>query len=220
MSDDEQVKKDVVDQLYWDTSVDASKTKVEVADGKVTLSGTVSSYPARRAAHTDALVVPGVTSVDNQLVVELPPALPLPDDELEERIVRVLEWSTGVEPEDTRVSVNGGWVTLEGSVDAYWKKAGAEELVSDLIGVVTVANQLAVVPTESVVDKAIADDVVSALERNAAVDARSINVEVENGVVILSGVVPNASAVREALGSARYTAGALDVVNKLRIGEG
>jgi osmotically-inducible protein OsmY len=37
---DEQIKKDIVDHLAWDSSVDASKVKVEVDRGNVVLSRT------------------------------------------------------------------------------------------------------------------------------------------------------------------------------------
>lgn len=43
---DVKLKKDVVDSLYWDSRVDASRIKVDVADGKVTLTGTLSDHTA------------------------------------------------------------------------------------------------------------------------------------------------------------------------------
>lgn len=40
---DEEIKRDLVDELYWDYRVDASNVKAEVSDGKVRLTGTVPS---------------------------------------------------------------------------------------------------------------------------------------------------------------------------------
>jgi hyperosmotically inducible protein len=51
---EEQIKRDVVDQLYWDNRVDASDVTVEVSNGTVTLRGTVPTYFASTAALNDA----------------------------------------------------------------------------------------------------------------------------------------------------------------------
>ena len=57
-SKDEQIKKAVVDMLYWDSRVDASDIHVEVTDGEVTLRGTVPSYATKEAALFDAWKIP------------------------------------------------------------------------------------------------------------------------------------------------------------------
>ncbi len=40
MTISEEVKKDVVDTLYWDDRIDVSKVNVEAQESRVTLSGT------------------------------------------------------------------------------------------------------------------------------------------------------------------------------------
>ena len=77
---DEEIKKDIVDHLYWDYGVDASDVKVEVSDSNVTLTGTVQSYAARGAAVSDAWSVRGVTDVDNLLSVHFLPTFAAPTD--------------------------------------------------------------------------------------------------------------------------------------------
>jgi len=47
---DEEVKKNVADELSWDDRVDATDVSVDVRDGRVVFSGTVLTYAARRAA--------------------------------------------------------------------------------------------------------------------------------------------------------------------------
>ncbi|MFO7772953.1 MAG: BON domain-containing protein [Dehalococcoidia bacterium] len=215
---DEQIKKEVVDQLYWDQSVDASDVIVEVSDGRVTLKGTVPSLGTRTAAHTDALIIPGVLSVDNQLAVELPPALPAAtDNEIKMRAENVLAWSADTHGTNISVSVAAGHVTLNGHVDTYWKKMRAEELVSDLIGVLRVENALSVTPTETLTDKLIAGDIMAALKRRMDLDINLVDVAVDNRVVTLSGTVPNWSALVDVERTARYTAGVVDVVNDLGV---
>lgn len=215
---DEGIKKDIVDQLYWDQSVDASDVTVEVSDGRVTLKGTVPSLSTRIAAYNDAIIAPGVVSVNNQLVVELPPALPAAtDDEIRIRAQSILSWNADVADTSITVSVSAGIVTLSGHIDAYWKKMRAEELVSDLVGVLRVENSLSVTPTGSLTDKLIADDIVATLKRRKDLEVNLVDVMVEKGVVTLSGSVPNWSTLVDVERTARYTAGVLAVVNDLAV---
>ncbi|HEY8564790.1 MAG TPA: BON domain-containing protein [Beijerinckiaceae bacterium] len=66
---DERIREDVSDRLTDDPQVDASEVDVAVADGEVTLSGTVSSRFEKRRAEDVAESVSGVTHVQNNLRV-------------------------------------------------------------------------------------------------------------------------------------------------------
>ncbi len=215
--DKETIKKDVVDNLYWDMRIDASNVKVEVSDGKVTLKGSVPSYSSIRAATDDTWNVSGVTHVDNQLTVEYPTELTLPtDSEIQSNIENVLLWDSDVDSTKVDVEVENGIVILKGDVDAYWKVYHVENK-SDVTGVIDVVNKLAVVPTEDVLDKDIAKDVVNALTRNFNVDVDDVNVKVKDGKVTLTGTVPSWTAYTSAETSAFYTLGVTEVDNQLTI---
>jgi osmotically-inducible protein OsmY len=213
---DEQTKKDIVDQLYWDYRVDASGVQVEVSDGKVTLKGNVPSYSARDAAATNAWEIAGVKSVTNLLAVQFPSTLSVPtDEEIEDSAKITLAWNPDVYSVDIEVSVTGGLVKLEGTVDAYWKKWRAEKLVSDLRGVRGVENHLSVVLTASRVDKEIAGDIEAALDRSLYIHAEDVTVAVEYGKVRLSGSVPTYYARERATQTAANTLGVIDVENDI-----
>lgn len=215
---DEGITRDVVDQLYWDGRVDASKVTVEVTDGNVLLRGSVPSYAASRAAEEDAWVVDGVYNVDNQLKVEPVAATPRASDEdIRMGIVRACRRDANLDEKRIKVVVDGGMVTLEGSVDAFWKKGLAEDIAWHEPDVVTVINQLAIVPTEKIRDEVIAKVVVDAIRRNVYVAAETIDVKVQNGVVTLLGNVPSRHAQLAAYRSALYASGVLDVRNNLVI---
>jgi osmotically-inducible protein OsmY len=193
---DEEIKKDVVKQLYWDDRVDASDLKVEVSRGEVILTGTVPNYAAYQAAEDDAWSMPGVKYVRNDTAVKYPSGAKVPSDaEIQASIESVLLWQPDIDSLDIDVSVENGSVILRGSVDAYWKKVRAEELALALSGVSSIRNELAVVPTGAFTDKAIAGDIESALKRNVGVDVDSIDVRVENGKVTLSGSVSSPPAL-------------------------
>jgi osmotically-inducible protein OsmY len=211
---DEAIKKDLMDELYWDYRVDASNVKAEISDGKVTLTGTVPSYSARAAAVNTAWGINGVQEVTNLLTVHFPPSFAVPtDEEIKTRAERTLSWNPEVYSIDIDVNVSNGLVRLEGTVDAYWKRWKAEDLISNLRGVIGVENHLAVVPRNGYIDKDIAKDIESALERSLYVDAENVTVKVEDGVVTLTGIVPSYYARGRAYNAAVFTPGVLEVHN-------
>jgi osmotically-inducible protein OsmY len=215
----EEIKKEIVDQLYWDNRVDASEVTVDVHDGVVTLGGKVPTYSARTAAVSDARIIPGVVTIENNIRVEYPPTFTTPaDSEIQSNIENVLRWNPDIDSSDIIISVDNGWVTLEGSVEAFWKKVRAEDIASDVTGVLGVTNKLSVVPTKDVVDEAIADDIVDALDRNTDINIEDIDVEVENGMVTLSGIVPTWTERLRAYEAALYTDGVLNIHDELTVG--
>jgi len=224
---DEAIKKDIVDQLFWDGRVDAADIHVDVLEGLVTLSGEVPTFTARKAAELDAALVAGVKAVDDRLTVQSA-AVPGGVGDLAAHLQNLLEWNGGIDTGQLTIVTEGGRVVLEGTVDALWKKHHAENLISAVAGVIEVVNRLVMVPAarggpeaggEGNPDEAIARDISAALERNANVNESRVDVEVENGVVTLSGLVPDRmthDAVEEA---ARITHGVREIMDRITIGE-
>lgn len=66
---DDRIREDVCERLTMDHDVDASEIEVEVAEGVVTLSGTVNERHAKRLAEDIADSVRGVKDVQNNLRV-------------------------------------------------------------------------------------------------------------------------------------------------------
>jgi osmotically-inducible protein OsmY len=215
---DELIKKDVVEQLYWSGRVDASDLTVEVEDGIVTLEGKVPTFLTWEAALESARIVPGVTDVVDNVDIKYPDTHRVPaDEELEEEARSRLVWNPDLDASDIEVSVDNGMLALQGSVEAYWKKIHAEEIVSRLSGVLSIENELTVVPTDDVLDKRIADEVIGALERNVLIDPEEINVRVEEGEVTLTGTVPSWRAEQAAYEAALYTTGVVEVRDNLSV---
>jgi osmotically-inducible protein OsmY len=214
----EHLKKDVVEQLLWDSRVDAADVLVGVSGSRVTLSGTVPSPAAREAAGTDAISVAGVAFVDNQLKVKYPDGSDKPADQhIESIIMCSFRGNPNFIGLPITVSVDKGVVTLEGSVDTFWKKKRAESVAYDVRGTVDVVNTLFVVPTRDISDEAIANDIAAVIERSPYVDAQTLDVEVAAGAVTLRGKVPNWIAVTAACDAAMYTAGVKEVKNELTL---
>ncbi|MFW9789190.1 MAG: BON domain-containing protein [Candidatus Thorarchaeota archaeon] len=217
-SKDEQIKKAVVDTLYWDSRVDASDIDVEVTDGEVTLRGTVPSYAVKEAALFDAWKIPGVKKVNNNSFVRFPTtAKTLSDSDIETSITKQLGWNDSTRNENIHVKVKKGEVILEGHVDAYWKLFRAQQIASDVMGVVDIENKLTVVPTETVADQVIATSIMNAIDRSYAVNSDDVDVKTKDGIVTLSGKLSTRAACEAALECAYNTYGVKDVKDRLHI---
>ncbi len=212
----EEIKKNLVDALYWDSRIDASQIEVYIENGTVILEGTVPTYGARKAAQQDTAEIAGVKAIDNRLRVKYPNTFTFPtDEEIKANIKNVLLWNQQVNAEDIKVKVNNSFVTLEGSVDTFWKKLRVESLASDVNGVLNVTNKLTVVPGKDFVDEAIAKDIVNAIDRSLKVNVDNIDIRVEKGKVTISGTVPNWSAYWATYDAVQYTAGVTDIEDRL-----
>lgn len=218
MRNDEVIKNSIVYELARDTRIDAASTEVTVENGRVTLTGEAPTFLGKSAATEDALSILGVTEVDNLMVVNYPSTFTLPTDaEIKENVLSKLVGSPDLDVLDLDVTVDAGVVTLKGTVDAYWKKTFLEDLVTFEAGVTVIENHVAVVPSDDVIDKVIAEDIVTSLEERALVDTDDIDVSVSNGEVELAGSVPNWAARQTAANAALYTAGVKMLDNNLVI---
>lgn len=214
----EQIKTNIVNRLFRDIRVDASDVLVKVDDGIVTLMGTVSTYAAKRAAFELAREVRGVRFVDNQLKVVYPETFVMPiDSEIERNAQNILSWNPNIDTSNIKVSIDSGIITLKGTVTRYWEKYKAEDLVSELIGVLAVKNELTVVPTDKIDDKIIAKDIIDELNRSNLLDANKVEVKVAHGVVTLTGTVDSYPAEKCVYDTAVHTSGVVGVINKLNV---
>jgi len=215
---DEQIKKDVVDQLFWDSRLDAANIDAEVVGGTVVLKGSVDDYFSKRVAGIDAQSIKGVRQVDNQLRIRgTTPATAR--EEILDRVEQVLAVHSEVNLHSLRVFMEGDVLFLEGVVDAYWKKQLAEELAYQVQGATEVENRIGVTPATGGGDEIIARNVLEALRRRDQLAAESVDVRVEDGRVRLSGSVPTWMARNAAYEAALYTDGVVEVEENLSVEE-
>lgn len=218
LSTDNQIKQNVEKSINRDGRVDASDLRVEVTDGVVTLTGTVSSYTAYWAAHDDAMLANDVVRVVVAMKVLFPPSHSVPsDEEIEIAANSVLGWSADLDPKAIRASVEDGVVTLEGYVPWFWHREKAGDMVSALRGVTEVRNKTIVTPTQQVEDNLIAEDINGELERARLLDDSKVQVEVKDGVVTLKGKVGVSLSSWRAERTARTALGVRDVKNQLSV---
>jgi len=141
------------------------------------------------------------------------------DKEIQQAVLRELEWEPQVKSTEIGVAVKGGIVTLAGSVDSYVKRYHAERAAKRVAGVKAVVNDLEVhLPTSSErTDEDIARAAVRALEDRISVPRDRIKVTVRDGWITLDGEV-DWQYQREAAGAAvRELSGVKGVVNLITI---
>lgn len=215
--DDALIETRLENQLEWDTRVFDDNISVYVDDGIVTLTGTVPSYQSRRYAETDAWLMDGVIEVNNDITVIYPEPTPA-DGIIKENTETVIQLHPDLEEQDITVSVDDQVVTLEGSVDSYWKKLEAGDVAQNSYGTTLVINNLEVTPGESVVDDIIEQDILDAFDRNPyVVELDGDNVQVIDGKVTLSGTVDDWYERFTAQSIAAQTLGVIEVENNLII---
>ena len=215
MFQDKSVQEDVIRELDWEPAVRPAEIGVSVKDGIVTLNGVVDSHAAKRAVERAAGRVRGVQAVSSQLEVKPVGPSERTDADIAWAAANTLAWNALVPEKHISVSVSRGWVVLEGAVERRSQKTAAENAVADLAGVVGVTNLIAVQPT--VPPQELKQEIESAIERCADVDAHRIVVEVDGDCARLWGCVRSA-AQREAAERAAWSApGLREISNHLTI---
>ena len=134
---DEQIQRDVLEELKWDARVQPNEIAVSVTDGVVALTGWADSYAKKWAAEQAAHRVRGVVAVANDIEVRLPSSAERTDTEIAAAVTRALEWDAFVPIDKIDVTVSKGWVTLSGfpnprirSLLARWRQDAVTDMAA------------------------------------------------------------------------------------------
>jgi osmotically-inducible protein OsmY len=213
MKSDKQLQKDVMDDLTWDPSIDASKIGVSVVNGVVTLTGSVPSYFQKQNTERIVKRVSGVRAVANDIEVRLPSSTERNDSDIAQAALNALKWDTSVSEDNVKISVTKGWVTLEGSVDWNYQRESCEKAIEKLVGVKGVTNRVSVAP--QVKAKDVKGEIKAALHRYAELEARNIEVDSADSTITLRGQVRSWAERKEAETAAWMAPGVTQVKNEI-----
>jgi osmotically-inducible protein OsmY len=215
MRSDDDIKRDVEQELRADPDINASDIAVAVKDAVVTLSGFVRSYMQKWQAERDVKRVAGVRGVANDIEVRLPLIHQKPDPEIAREVVQELKTELPYSHNLIKVVVSNGWVTLEGEVEWHYQKERAEAATRRVRGIKGITNYLEVKPRVEPQD--IKRKIEEAFRRSAEVDANRITVETHGSQVILKGTVRSWAEREEAERAAWLVPGVRDVKNHLSV---
>jgi hyperosmotically inducible protein len=226
--------------LLTTEGVSANDVDVDTIDGRVTLHGTVGTAGEKSMAEQVAKGVVGVREVRNILQVVAPRAqaqAETSDAQLKDRVSTALKGEPALANSSIAVqSVNAGVVLLAGKAASLSDSYRAVRVASSVGGVRRVASEIespdemadVEIWREGTYDapsygKSTASDmwITTAskmrLLSNSETPGFDINVDTENGVVTLFGVVDTADSKKHAEAEVRKVDGVKSVVNDLQV---
>lgn len=215
MKSDMQIQKDVIAELTWDTSIDASQVGVMVKDGIVTLIGSVNQYTEKWAIESAVKKIDGVVDLAIEIDVNLMGEHCRSDEDIARSVNNLLQWTANLPSEKIHILVENGWITLSGILDFAHQKLLVTESLRNLMDVKGVINHINIMP--STLSSHVKADIQEALKRRALLNAKEIMVSNVAGTVMLTGTVHSwfeRDIINEA---ALKTCGVIDVVNNIRV---
>ncbi len=181
---DARLRDRVVLQLAHTRDLDAIEMGVWAVGGRVTIMGSVGTFPEMVAAAGAVKRLYGVRGIINEIEVRDEDAVT--DTEIEEMARTALLMRAGVPPPVT-ARVTDGCVVLEGTVSWMYQRLAAEAAVTYLPGVRGVENRIALAAYDGV--GRLQEEIEQALMRTAGLDWKRIRVDASKGRVRLSGAV-------------------------------
>jgi len=223
---DEEIEKDVINILDWDVRVDNEMINVNVENGTVYLSGIVGSVSEKIQAENLAMSTGVAEVVSNELSVERwardtelrsSKYTFRTDDAIETAIYDAFSYDLRVNSFEIIADVNDGYVTLKGDVANLMAKDAAAQDAQNIVGVWGVKNMIAVdIPTIPA-DSTIGNNVEISYAADPYLESYEIAVNVEDGEVVLSGVVSSFFEKNRAEKIASFVKGVSSVENELTI---
>ena len=213
---DKEIQRDVFRELQRDSRIDEATIGVDVANGIVTLTGTVDGETAKLAAREAAYRVAGVLDVADEFHLQAPWVAKRTDTDIARTVRLTLEWDPFLPDKKIRSTVCEGRVTLEGEVSTLREKEDAERVVRVLAGVLSVDNLLAVAPTR-IDPEELRRSIEDALELEAEREAEKISVNVEGDTVTLEGKVRTWPEKNSVLGTVSHARGVHEVKDHLSV---
>jgi osmotically-inducible protein OsmY len=213
MSYDTDLTADVSDELYWDPKLDSAEIAVIADAGTITLRGTVGSLPEKREAEKAARRVYGVTLVDNGLQVKLMDDDKRADADLRGDVLQAMMLDSLV-PTTVDVKVEDGIVTLTGTVTWQYQRDEAEFVASNIVGALDVFDDIKLASPKPTAGD-VRESIKKAFKRNAALDAKNLQVSTNNGTVTVDGTVSSWAEHDEAIDAAWAAPGVTSVQDHL-----
>jgi osmotically-inducible protein OsmY len=139
---DTDIAKTIVDTYQHNLSVPATKIKVTVKDGYVTLDGKVNWQYQRDAAEKAIRNLTGIKGISNHLAINPQ----VSTTEVKTKIEEALRRNAEIDARRIFVETHGHSVTLTGNVRSWAEKKHAEYAAWGAPGVIEVINLINVIP--------------------------------------------------------------------------
>ncbi|HEX5278174.1 MAG TPA: BON domain-containing protein [Fluviicoccus sp.] len=215
MKTDTQLQQDVMAELIWEPSVNASNIGVTVNNGIVNLNGHVDTYAEKSDAERTVMRVSGVQALSVNIDVRLPGLSIRTDADIALSVENALQWMTYTPKDRVHVMVENGSVTLTGELEWTYQRQAVLEAVRYLMGVTGINDQMTL--TVKVSSAEVKTGIEAALKRRAHTDAASIQVVIQDTEVTLSGVAHSWSERDLARQAAWAAPGVTNVIDRMTV---
>ena len=212
---DTHIQQDIIAELKWDPSIDATHIQVEVLNGDVALTGLVNNQAEKLNVERSIKRISGVNAIAINLTIFMQDSVKKSDIEITFRAINLLQWMTYCNESSIEVTVENAWVTLTGEVICKYQEDAILKTIGHLVGVAGINNNISIKQVASTQD--IKVDIEQALKRHLDAGADHILIDVRMGEVTLSGTVNNWHDATLAAKSASNTRGVWNVQNNVRV---
>jgi osmotically-inducible protein OsmY len=144
MKTDLELRHDIEEELERESGLNPAAIGVAVRDGIVMLTGYVDRYPEKWAAEGATKRLPDVRTVIDEIEVRGSGSSEQIDLEIAEVAEDELASKVCIPQDQIKITVEKGWITLEGQVVRYVEKEAAESAVRRVMGVRGVSNLITV----------------------------------------------------------------------------
>jgi hyperosmotically inducible protein len=199
-STDSRIESSAAKSYVFKTYLKDDSIKTESKNGIVTLTGTVADASHKSMAEDTVASLPGVVSVDNQLLINGEQPAEHSDTWIGWKVKSALLFHRNVSATGTTVYVKDGVVTLQGEASSQAEKELTTEYARDVDNVKEVNNNMTIAQTPAAPDATIGDkiddasitaEVKSSLMSHHSTSALRTSVSTADGVVTLGGVARN-----------------------------
>ncbi len=136
---DSDIAQAIANALYWDATVPAS-VKATVQDGYATLTGQVDWNFERVQAESAVRRIKGVRAISNLITLRTF----VPQQDIRNEIQRTFHRDAQLDANNIQVIVDGGTVTLKGTVHSWFERGEASRAAWAVKGVTAVNNQISI----------------------------------------------------------------------------
>ncbi len=225
-STDDRIESSAAKSYIFKTTLKDDAIKTESKNGIVTLTGTVAEDSHKSLAENTVASLPGVKSVDNQLVVSGEQPAEHSDAWITTKVKTALLFHRNVSASGTTVYTKDGVVTLQGEATSQAQKELTTEYAKDIDNVKEVKNDMSIVKTpatpketmgDKIDDASITAQVKSSLMSHRSTSALKTSVSTTDGVVTLGGIAKNDAEKSLVTKLTADINGVISVVNNMTI---
>jgi osmotically-inducible protein OsmY len=130
-------------------------------------------------------------------------------------VLNAFKWHAEITGDQLKITVEKGWVSLQGEVQWNYQKEIAESAVVNLLGVTGVINHIKIKANKH--DEVEKEAIKEAIDLNWSLSDRDIEVEVSENKVTLTGTVDSWYQKNEAARIASKAPGVCSVDNQLKV---